>query len=269
MTHKLATWIDQFGTSGCVGCGRCITWCPVGIDITEEAAAIRANAAAAEGRASWKTLERILQRASVLRRLAPAEYCQLVCRLRPQSSASMPGEYLFHEGEPANEFFLIRHGRVALEIDGARAAPIIFQTLARARSSAPPGSCRPIAGCSTRAPRVDARHRHRRRLSARQMRGGPRSRLRDDEALSAGAGKAAARDAAADPRCLRRSTEMSDRRGIPIRWCRSSIGSTACAASCRHLDARARHRSAGRGRRLRRGSSTCSMPSASAKWRSA
>jgi ferredoxin len=43
MTHKLASWYDQFGTSGCVGCGRCITWCPVGIDITEEAAAIRAN----------------------------------------------------------------------------------------------------------------------------------------------------------------------------------------------------------------------------------
>ncbi len=41
MTHKLATWIDQFGTSGCVGCGRCITWCPVGIDITEEVNAIR------------------------------------------------------------------------------------------------------------------------------------------------------------------------------------------------------------------------------------
>jgi ferredoxin len=41
MTHKLATWIDQFGASGCVGCGRCITWCPVGIDITEEARAIR------------------------------------------------------------------------------------------------------------------------------------------------------------------------------------------------------------------------------------
>ncbi|MCB2060055.1 MAG: 4Fe-4S dicluster domain-containing protein [Novosphingobium sp.] len=42
MTHKLANWIDQFGTSGCVGCGRCITWCPTGIDLTEEAAAIRA-----------------------------------------------------------------------------------------------------------------------------------------------------------------------------------------------------------------------------------
>ena len=43
MTHKLATWVDQFGTSGCIGCGRCITWCPVAIDITEEAAAIRAT----------------------------------------------------------------------------------------------------------------------------------------------------------------------------------------------------------------------------------
>jgi sulfhydrogenase subunit beta (sulfur reductase) len=41
MTHKLATWHDQFGSSGCVGCGRCITWCPVGIDITEEVRAIR------------------------------------------------------------------------------------------------------------------------------------------------------------------------------------------------------------------------------------
>ncbi len=41
MTHKLATWWDQFDSSGCVGCGRCITWCPVGIDITEEAQAIR------------------------------------------------------------------------------------------------------------------------------------------------------------------------------------------------------------------------------------
>ncbi len=41
LTHKLGNWIEQFGISGCVGCGRCITWCPVGIDITEEAGAIR------------------------------------------------------------------------------------------------------------------------------------------------------------------------------------------------------------------------------------
>lgn len=41
LTHKLAGWIDQFDTSGCVGCGRCITWCPVGIDLTEEVAKLR------------------------------------------------------------------------------------------------------------------------------------------------------------------------------------------------------------------------------------
>ena len=43
MTHKLQHWVDQFGTMGCVGCGRCITWCPAGIDITAEAEAIRGN----------------------------------------------------------------------------------------------------------------------------------------------------------------------------------------------------------------------------------
>ena len=41
LTHKLASWHDQFDTSGCTGCGRCITWCPVGIDLTEEVSAIR------------------------------------------------------------------------------------------------------------------------------------------------------------------------------------------------------------------------------------
>ena len=43
LTHKLASWHDQFGSSGCVGCGRCITWCPVGIDLTQEVAAIRSS----------------------------------------------------------------------------------------------------------------------------------------------------------------------------------------------------------------------------------
>ncbi|CBG68207.1 putative anaerobic sulfite reductase subunit A [Streptomyces scabiei 87.22] len=43
LTHKLGTWHDQFGTSGCVGCGRCIAWCPTGIDITEEVAALDAE----------------------------------------------------------------------------------------------------------------------------------------------------------------------------------------------------------------------------------
>jgi ferredoxin len=43
LTHKLGNWKEQFGTLGCVGCGRCISWCPAGIDLTEEVAAIRAE----------------------------------------------------------------------------------------------------------------------------------------------------------------------------------------------------------------------------------
>ncbi len=46
MVHKLAAWIDQFDESGCVGCGRCIAWCPAGIDITAEARALREAQAA-------------------------------------------------------------------------------------------------------------------------------------------------------------------------------------------------------------------------------
>jgi ferredoxin len=52
ITHKLGTWHDQFGSSGCVGCGRCIAWCPAGIDITQEVAALsslRLAAAPEEG----------------------------------------------------------------------------------------------------------------------------------------------------------------------------------------------------------------------------
>lgn len=49
LTHKLAGWYDQFGESGCVGCGRCITWCPVGIDLTQEALAVRRPAPTSGG----------------------------------------------------------------------------------------------------------------------------------------------------------------------------------------------------------------------------
>lgn len=49
LTHKLGTWHDQFDSSGCVGCGRCIVWCPTGIDLTEEAHALHREAVQREG----------------------------------------------------------------------------------------------------------------------------------------------------------------------------------------------------------------------------
>ena len=66
LTHKFSSWVDQFGTSGCVGCGRCVTWCPVGIDVREELAAIapvqaalpQTHLAAAGGGQSWSLLTR-------------------------------------------------------------------------------------------------------------------------------------------------------------------------------------------------------------------
>ena len=49
-THKLSSWHDQFATAGCVGCGRCITWCPAGIDLIAEVAKVGTQRAAADER---------------------------------------------------------------------------------------------------------------------------------------------------------------------------------------------------------------------------
>ena len=137
MTHKLATWFDQFGTSGCVGCGRCITWCPVGIDITEEVRAIRARTGAERGD-MIEGMDRIVREHPFFAGLEE-DAIQLVagCARNVRFDA---GQYLFREGEPADEFYLIRHGRVALEVTApGRGADHHPDRAARARSSASPG----------------------------------------------------------------------------------------------------------------------------------
>ena len=106
LTHKLGTWHDQFDSSGCVGCGRCITWCPVGIDITEEVAAIRAT----EGGEPVKTLDALVAESSVFAGL-DQPYLELIAGCA-QNAGFEAGQYLFREGDPADTFYLVRHGRV-------------------------------------------------------------------------------------------------------------------------------------------------------------
>ena len=129
MTHKLATWIDQFGTSGCVGCGRCITWCPVAIDITEEAAAIRATDLVAEAERRWpmRTIDELLEEVPAFEGLTDEQLDLIAgCALNRVFAA---GEHLLREGEPANEFFAIRHGTVALETFVPQRGAVTIETL--------------------------------------------------------------------------------------------------------------------------------------------
>jgi CRP/FNR family transcriptional regulator, cyclic AMP receptor protein len=57
-----------------------------------------------------------------------AEYCELIggCARNVRFDK---GQYLFREGEPADEFFLIRHGRAVLEIMAPGRGPLRFQTV--------------------------------------------------------------------------------------------------------------------------------------------
>jgi NAD(P)H-flavin reductase/ferredoxin len=73
LTHKFSTWWDQFGSSGCVGCGRCIAWCPVGIDVREELLAI-APATAPLGPIPWPPSPVAGRAPAALASVAPARH---------------------------------------------------------------------------------------------------------------------------------------------------------------------------------------------------
>ena len=194
MTHKLATWFDQFGTSGCVGCGRCITWCPVAIDITEEAAVIRATDGEARmsdvGRGIGELLAEVADHATASTRahLELIAGCGRDPVVRRRASGSS------REGEPADAFYVIRHGRVALEIyvpgRGRR-----DRRDARRRRDRGLVLAGPALRVAPRRARAGARlgRRVRRRLPAREVRGRPDARLRDDEALRAPCSSSASR----------------------------------------------------------------------------
>ena len=241
MTHKLATWFDQFGTSGCVGCGRCITWCPVGIDITEEVAAIRATEEGACG-----SIDELIADSPAFAGLGRAPP-RADRRLRRRTRSFAAGEPLFREGEPADRFFLIRHGVGRARARRARREPSRSRRSTTARWSAGRGCSSRTAGTSTRR-RVDdtARDRLRRRLPARQVRGRPRARLRADAALRGRAGRPPAGHPPAAPRRLWQplaSAEPSRRR-----WCPAPFRVDRAAAG--HARTRGRSSSSRRRRRL-------------------
>lgn len=72
-------------------------------------------------------LERILAEHPFFAGFSP-EYSQLVagCARNHRFDAE---QFLFHEGDQANEFFLIRQGKVALEISAPGREPIVIATL--------------------------------------------------------------------------------------------------------------------------------------------
>jgi len=55
-------------------------------------------------------------------------FCTIVCGCA-KNVRFEAGQYLFHEGESADQFYLIRQGRIALEIAAPGQGAIRFQTL--------------------------------------------------------------------------------------------------------------------------------------------
>jgi CRP/FNR family transcriptional regulator, cyclic AMP receptor protein len=74
-----------------------------------------------------QTLELILAEHPFFKGLKP-EYLQLVtgCASNVRFDTGM---YIFHEGEEASQFYLIRQGKVALEIFAAQYGPITIETI--------------------------------------------------------------------------------------------------------------------------------------------
>ena len=74
-----------------------------------------------------ESLKRILAESPFLKDLEP-HHLELItgCASNVRFES---GQYLFHEGEEADRFFLIRHGKVAIEVFTPDRGPITIQTI--------------------------------------------------------------------------------------------------------------------------------------------
>ena len=144
LTHKFGTWHDQFGSSGCVGCGRCITWCPVGIDVTEELAAHPGE----RGGVPMQTIDTLLQDVPLFHGLTQ-EALELIagCARTSASRRARCSSARATRPTPSTS-----SGTAASR--SRRSCPPAGRSRSRrstpARSSAGRGSSRPTAGTSTR-----------------------------------------------------------------------------------------------------------------------
>jgi NAD(P)H-flavin reductase/NAD-dependent dihydropyrimidine dehydrogenase PreA subunit len=148
LTHKFSTWWDQFGSSGCVGCGRCIAWCPVGIDVREELNAI-APAGVPAGPIPWPISPAAGRAPAVLDTVAPAGHVIATLRsvvpetvdsvtLRlatsdPTLLAAVPGQFVMVElpafATPPISISRIRSDGLDLTIRNAGAATAALTNL--------------------------------------------------------------------------------------------------------------------------------------------
>jgi Fe-S-cluster-containing hydrogenase component 2 len=123
ISHKLNTWHDQFGSSGCVGCGRCIAWCPVGIDITTELARLAEDAE----RSAKDSLPTALADFPLLAGMPPAQL-DLLTRNGKQVNFAR-GERVFEEGQPATGCWLLLRGCVAVDTTIPGRGRVVVHTL--------------------------------------------------------------------------------------------------------------------------------------------